>query len=89
MKKPKEYLILERRRQEEAREEADAMVSYNKQFDLRVRTDTYIHGHIYSWACSLAVVLVAVHGVCARITFILNFKYPSHLSYYCCLAVCT
>jgi len=45
LKNPKEYLILERRRQEEAREEADAMVSYNKQFDLRVRTDTYIHGH--------------------------------------------
>lgn len=43
---------MERRRQEEAREEADAMATYNKQFDLRVRTDTYLHGHFYIVASS-------------------------------------
>ena len=34
--RPREYLILERRKQEELREEANAMVNYNKQFDLKV-----------------------------------------------------
>lgn len=34
--RPKEHLILERRKQEELREEANAVVSYNKQFDLKV-----------------------------------------------------
>jgi hypothetical protein len=33
--RPKEHLILERRKQEELREEANAVVSYNKQFDLK------------------------------------------------------
>lgn len=72
---------MERRRQEEAREEADAMVSYNKQFDLRVRTDTYIHGRALSGrSCS--------SGVCARIAFILNFKYPSHIAIVSLLPCC-
>ena len=33
--RPREFLILERRKQEELREEANAIVSYNKQFDLK------------------------------------------------------
>ena len=36
LKKPREYLILERRKQEEMRDEVNAMVAYNKQFDLKV-----------------------------------------------------
>ena len=36
---PKEHLILERRKQEELREEANAVVTYNKQFDLKVNGD--------------------------------------------------
>lgn len=40
--RPREYLILERRKQEELREEANAMVNYNKQFDLKVCTPTWI-----------------------------------------------
>ena len=35
LSRPREYLILERRKQEELREEANAMVNYNKQFDLK------------------------------------------------------
>lgn len=35
-KKPLEYLILERRKQEELRDEANALVHYTKQFDLKV-----------------------------------------------------
>ncbi|XP_065910618.1 cilia- and flagella-associated protein 53-like [Dysidea avara] len=35
IKKPREYLILERRKQEELRNEANAMVQYTKQFDLK------------------------------------------------------
>ena len=35
LSRPREYLILERRKQEEIREEANAMVNYNKQFDLK------------------------------------------------------
>lgn len=40
--RPREYLILERRKQEELREEANAMVNYNKQFDLKVCAATWI-----------------------------------------------
>ena len=40
--RPREYLILERRKQEELREEANAMVNYNKQFDLKVCAPTWI-----------------------------------------------
>ena len=36
MKKPLEYLILERRKQEELRDEANSLVHYTKQFDLKV-----------------------------------------------------
>ena len=36
MRLPREQIILENRRQEELRDEATAMVEYNKQFDLKV-----------------------------------------------------
>lgn len=35
LRRPREHLILERRKQEELREEANSMVHYNKQFDLK------------------------------------------------------
>ena len=39
MRRPREHLILERRKQEELREEATAIVNYNKQFDLKVENN--------------------------------------------------
>ena len=38
IKKPLEHLILERRKKEELRDEANAMVQYTKQFDLKVNS---------------------------------------------------
>ena len=45
MRIPREHIILEHRRQEELRDQATAMVEYNKQFDLKVRGhfQQYIH----------------------------------------------
>ena len=62
--RPKEHLILERRKQEELREEANAVVSYNKQFDLKVSniyTRTWdaakvlMHTDINTLTCTLLI----------------------------------
>ena len=54
--RPREYLILERRKQEELREEANAIVNYNKQFDLKVCAATAALEYNNRWYSAKAIV---------------------------------
>lgn len=56
LRRPREHLILERRKQEELREEANAIVSYNKQFDLKVRLPNILV--YYKMTCPCCFMLI-------------------------------